>query len=87
MNIDLFKKIDPKMTSLSPEVEVDLYDVNDRKLKTLGTARLQIIHGSDKLIQNFIITTGVAEKCILGLDGLTGVPYKKGGLVGCEVLR
>ena len=70
MNIDLFEKIDPKMTSLSPEVEVDLYDVNDRKLKTLGTARLQIIHGSDKLIQNFIITTGVAEKCILGLDGL-----------------
>ncbi len=70
MNIELFEKIDPKGTSLSPEVAVDLYDVNDRKLKTLGTARLEIIHGNDKLLQNFIITTGTAEQCILGLDGL-----------------
>jgi hypothetical protein len=70
MNIELFKKIDPQGTSLSPEVAVDLYDVNDRKLKTLGTARLEIIHGDDKLLQNFIITTGTPEPCIVGLDGL-----------------
>ena len=66
MNIELFEKIDPKGTSLSPEVAVDLYDVNDRKLKTLGTARLQIIHGNDELVQDFIITTGTHEKCIVG---------------------
>ena len=70
MNIELFEKIDPKGTSLSPEVAVDLYDVNDRKLKTLGTARLQIIHGNDELVQDFIITTGTHEKCIVGLDAL-----------------
>ena len=70
MNIELFKKIDPKRTSLSPEVAVDLYDVNDRKLKTLGTARLEIIHGNDKLLQSFIIVTGTHEPCIVGLDGL-----------------
>ena len=70
MNLELFEKIDPKRTSLSPEVAVDLYDVNDRKLKTLGTARLQIMHGNDKLIQSFIVTTGTPEQCIMGLDGL-----------------
>ena len=70
MNLELFEKIDPKRTSLSPEVAVDLYDVNDRKLKTLGTASLQIMHGNDKLIQSFIVTTGTPEQCIMGLDGL-----------------
>ena len=71
MSQEPFSRIDPAKMSISPNVAVDLFDVNDKKLKTLGTAKLKITHGDESFTQNFIITTGTSEPCILGLDGIS----------------
>ena len=64
MNKELFYTIDPTRTSISPDVAVDLFDVNDRQLRTLGTATLKITHGDESIVQKFIITDGTCEPCI-----------------------
>ena len=70
MNTDLYRTLDPSFETLSPSVAVDLYDVHDRKLKTLGTASLHIKYGDEILQQQFIVTENIAEPCIFGMDGI-----------------
>jgi hypothetical protein len=71
MSQELFSRIDPARKTISPNVAVDLFDINDKKLKTLGTATLEIVHGDESFKQDFIITTGTSEPCILGMNGIS----------------
>ena len=70
MSTKLYQKIDPQFKTLSSEVEVDLFDVHDNRLETLGTALLEIKYGEELLKQKFIITEGIAEPCIFGMNGI-----------------
>ena len=70
MSTALYRTIDPSFQTLSPNVTVDLYDVHDKKLITLGTASLKIKYRDEILQQQFIVTEGIAESCIFGMDGI-----------------
>ena len=48
--------------------DVDLVDVHNNRLSTLGKISLPVKYGDDILDQEFIITSGISEECILGLD-------------------
>ncbi len=53
---------------IGSEADVELFDVHNRKLFTLGKISLPIKYGNDLLEQEFIVTSGISEACILGLD-------------------
>ncbi len=67
---DIFRLIDGKDFRFSSEVQVELYDINNRILSTQGTVTLEIADMGDKLLQEFIVVDDTTEECVLGLDGL-----------------
>ena len=79
MNTDLYKTIDPLNQSLSPNVAVDLFDVHDTKLKTMGTAILDLKYGDEILKLPFIVTQGIAESCIFGMDNINKYGFCQNG--------
>ncbi len=50
------------------ESDVDLYDIHNKPLLTKGIITLPIIYGNDVLHQEFIVTNGISESCVLGQD-------------------
>jgi hypothetical protein len=52
------------------KLDFDLYDVHYKKLNTLGKVTLPIQYGKSMLMQEFIITDGISEECILGWDAI-----------------
>lgn len=78
MSKKLFKLIDPRHTTLSPEVAV-VFDVQDNPIETLGTATIDIKHGDDILNQEFIVTADTPESCILGIDAITKHEFNLNG--------
>ncbi len=52
------------------KLDFDLYDVHNKKLNTLGKVTLPIRYGKSMLMQEFIITDGISEECILGWDAI-----------------
>jgi len=70
MGEGLYESIDPLHQCISPQVAVDLFDVHDVKIETIGTATLNIQFGNEILEHKFIITSGTSEPCILGMDGI-----------------
>lgn len=57
---------------ISSEVAVNLFDVNNRPVRTLGTIGLTIELRTDSLFQEFIIAQDISEDCILGVDAIFG---------------
>ena len=49
---------------------MDLFDVHNNKLAILGKITLPIQFNSTTLTQEFIITNGIIESCILGADAI-----------------
>jgi hypothetical protein len=62
--------------SFTTEVSAELYDINNRRLRTQGTVtykfKLARESHEDKLTQEFIIVDGISEEVVLGLDALYG---------------
>ena len=50
------------------ESDVDLYDIHNKPLLTKGIITLPIIYGNHVLHQEFIVTNGISESCVLGQD-------------------
>ncbi len=50
------------------ELDVDLYDIQNKPLLTKGIISLPIIYGNHVLHQEFIVTNGISESCVLGQD-------------------
>ena len=58
-------------STLSPMDGFELYDVNERKLRTLGRCRIVVKFGKGIFPQEFIVTTGnFSQLCILGMDAI-----------------
>lgn len=56
--------------SILPSLDLDLFDVHNNKLDILGKIMLPITFNSTTLNQEFIITNGIIESCILGADAI-----------------
>ena len=52
------------------DCDVQLFDVHNQILNILGKISLPIKYGEDILNQEFIVTNGITEDCILGLDAV-----------------
>ena len=50
------------------ESDVDLNDIHNKPLLTKGIITLPIIYGNHVLHQEFIVTNGISESCVLGQD-------------------
>ncbi|KAK4007624.1 hypothetical protein OUZ56_012778 [Daphnia magna] len=64
----VYRLLPSKMKLASAETDTDLFDVQNRKLQTLGKVKLPVQYGEYILEQEFIITSGISEACILGVD-------------------
>jgi hypothetical protein len=56
------------MQLASAETDTDLFDVQNRKLQTLWKVKLPVQYGEYIIEQEFIISSGISEACILGVD-------------------
>ena len=56
--------------NLNPEVAVELYDVQLRKLPTLGTTRVNFSFYTSVYNQELIVTNAISEQMILGIDAI-----------------
>ena len=66
----LFRKLPILKEKICSELDVELYDVHNKKLETFGKVRLPILFGTTSLLQEFIVTNGISETCILGADAI-----------------
>lgn len=69
----LYEKIFNQLPAENKKVtgyDVQLFDVHNKILNILGKISLPIKYGNDILEQEFIITNGINEDCILGLDAV-----------------
>jgi hypothetical protein len=71
---DLFQKLGRNVGIFTPEVAVELYDINNRRLSTRGTLSVsfQVVgeERPEQLTQSFIVVDNITESCVLGLDAL-----------------
>ena len=65
---NIFKQLPPELQTGVVPSDVDLVDVHNRKLFVFGKILLPFKYGNHILDQEFIITSGISEECILGLD-------------------
>ncbi|KZS06695.1 Uncharacterized protein APZ42_029760, partial [Daphnia magna] len=68
LHIDIFNRIALEEQVNCSESDVELYDVHNKKFFTLGLVSLPVVYGANVLDQEFIVTNGISESCILGLD-------------------
>jgi hypothetical protein len=68
-----FERLDTGL-KFSKHVNVNLFDINDQRLACAGTITVQMLVEDEKphefLTQEFIVTLGIVEDCVLGLDAL-----------------
>ncbi len=71
---DLLTKLGRDIGRFTPEVAVELDDINNRRLSTRGTISVsfQVIDEErpKQLTQSFIVVDNITESCVLGLDAL-----------------
>ena len=71
---DLLKKLGRDIGRFTPEVAVEFYDINNRRLSTRGTINVSFqVIGEERpkqLTQSFIVVDNITESCVLGLDEL-----------------
>ncbi len=71
---DLFKNLGRDIGRFTPEVTVELYDINNKRLSTRGSisASFQVFgeERPEQLTQSFIVVDSIMESCVLGLDTL-----------------
>jgi hypothetical protein len=48
--------------------DVDLYDIHNKPLLTRGSITLPLVYGNHVLNQEFIVTNGISESCVIGQD-------------------
>jgi hypothetical protein len=58
------------MQLASAETSVALFDVQNWRLSNLGKVTLWITYGEKNLEQEFIVTNGITELCIFGIDAI-----------------
>lgn len=66
----VYRSLPPNMQLASSETSVALFDVQNRRLSNLGKVTLRITYGENILEQEFIVTNGITEMCIFGIDAI-----------------
>ena len=70
ISTNLLKNFSQRSWGTCSKPDFDLYDVHDKKLDTLGLVTLPIFYGGTQLLQEFVVTDGISEDCILGWDAI-----------------
>ncbi|EFX62323.1 hypothetical protein DAPPUDRAFT_120335 [Daphnia pulex] len=70
MHYNLFQSLPQRSRGTCSKLDFDLYDVHDKKLNTFGQVILPIYYGDVRFFQNFVISDGISEDCILGWDAI-----------------
>jgi hypothetical protein len=58
------------MQLASAETTVALFDVQNKRLSNLGKVTLNVKYGDKLLEQEFIVTNGITDMCIFGIDAI-----------------
>ena len=66
----LYRSLPSNMQLASAETTVALFDVQNKHLSNLGKVTLNVKYGNKILKQEFIITNGITEMCIFGIDAI-----------------
>ena len=69
MGLEAYKTIPDEWKTLKPNT-VKLIDIHGNPLETEGTVTLKVTFQGTELTQDFIVTSGVTEDCILGMDAI-----------------
>ncbi len=82
---DLFQKLGRDIGRFTPEVTMELFDINNRRLSTRGTISVSFqVLGEERpeqLTQSFIVVDNTTESCVLGLDALYEHKFMFDGLM------
>ncbi|EFX67502.1 hypothetical protein DAPPUDRAFT_115380 [Daphnia pulex] len=70
MHYNLFQSLPQRSRGTCSKLDFDLYDVHDKKLNTFGQVILPIYYGDVRFFQNFVISDGISEDCILGWEAI-----------------
>nr|CAH0100139.1 unnamed protein product [Daphnia galeata] len=70
MHSKLFQSLPSRSRGACSNLDFDLYDVHDKKFNTFGQVTLPIMYGETLLLQDFVISDGISEECILGWDAI-----------------
>ncbi|EFX78936.1 hypothetical protein DAPPUDRAFT_104884 [Daphnia pulex] len=70
MHYNLFQSLPQRSRGTCSKLDFDLYDVHDKKLNTFGQVILPLYYGDVRFFQNFVISYGISEDCILGWDAI-----------------
>ena len=66
----IYYALPKEVRKTSGSIDVDLFDVHNKRLDTIGQITLPIQYGNHTLHQEVIITNGISEDCILGSDAI-----------------
>ncbi len=67
---NVYRSLPPNMQLASAEPSVALFDVQNKRLNNLGKVTLRITYGNKVLEHEFIVTNGITEMCIFGIDAI-----------------
>ena len=66
----VYRSLPSNMQLASAETTVALFDVQNKQLSNLGKVTLNVKYGDKLLEQEFIVTNGITEMCIFGIDAI-----------------
>ena len=66
----VYRSLPSNMQLASAETTVALFDVQNKRLSNLGKVTLNVKYGDKLLEQEFIVTNGITEMCIFGIDAI-----------------
>jgi hypothetical protein len=66
----VYRSLPPYIQLASAETSVTFFDVHNKQLTTLGKVKLKIRYSEQVLKQELIVTNGITEMCILGIDAI-----------------
>ncbi|KAI9558485.1 hypothetical protein GHT06_015272 [Daphnia sinensis] len=67
---EILQRIGHQIKNFSTDAPVELFGVDNTRLRTRGTVTLEMNVLGDDLLQEFIVVDRINEDCILGLDAL-----------------
>lgn len=71
INKKTFDRLNVDKSKLSTNTSYQLYDVQNKKLEILGVIKLKVTFGDQEFFHEFIVSQGISEYCILGIDAIT----------------
>ena len=88
-SVDLFYKLGLQKNNnikCTKDVAVNLVDINDRPLQTLGTVTVPFSFDGELLEHEFIVAVGITDHLLIGWDAFTKFGFLAGG-IGGQIFR